>query len=123
MPNKLWCLIAVCVTAVKSHVPNKLWCLIDVCVTAVKSHVPNKLSCLIAVCVTAVKQGVSSHGKPGKVMEFYFLFPGMEKSWNLTPGFGKFLKVMEIITHPLAKLCCLVPLLNPAHQSTRVIDV
>ena len=52
-------------------------------------------------------------------MEFYFLFPGLEKSWNLTPGFGKFIKVMEIITHPLAKLCCLVPLLNPAHQSTQ----
>ena len=35
------------------------------------------------------KQGVSSHGKPGKVMQFHFLFPGLEKSWNLTPGFGK----------------------------------
>ena len=37
-------------------------------------------------------QGVSSHGKPGKVMEFHFLFPGLEKSWKLTPGFGKFIK-------------------------------
>ena len=35
-------------------------------------------------------QGVSSHGKPGNlVMEFHFVFPGLEKSWNLTPGFGK----------------------------------
>ena len=37
-------------------------------------------------------QGVSSHGKPGKVMEFHFSFPGLEKSWKLTPGFGKFIK-------------------------------
>ena len=37
-------------------------------------------------------QGVSSHGKPGKVMEFHFIFPGVEKSWKLTPGFGKFIK-------------------------------
>ena len=41
-------------------------------------------------------QGVSSHGKPGKAMEFHFLFPGLEKSWNLTLGFGKFIKVMEM---------------------------
>ena len=26
---------------------------------------------------------------PGKVMRFHFLFPGLEKSWKLTPGFGK----------------------------------
>ena len=50
-----------------------------------------------------VTQGVSSHGKPGKVMEFHFLFPGLEKSWNLTGGFGKFIKVMEIMRHPLSK--------------------
>ena len=62
------------------------------------------------------EQGVSSHGEPGKVMELHFLFPGLEKSWNLTLGFGKFLKVMEIIRHPLKKPCCAVPLLNPAHQ-------
>ena len=37
-------------------------------------------------------QGVSSHGKPGKVMEFHFFCPGLEKSWKLTPGFGKFIK-------------------------------
>ena len=37
-------------------------------------------------------QGVSSHGTPGKVMEFLFLFPGLEKSSKLTPGFGKFIK-------------------------------
>ena len=37
-------------------------------------------------------QGVSSHGKPGKVMEFHSFFPGLEKSWKLTPGFGKFIK-------------------------------
>ena len=35
----------------------------------------------------ALSQGVSSHGKPGKVMEFHFVFPGLEKSWKLTPGF------------------------------------
>ena len=40
-------------------------------------------------------QGVSSHGKPGKVMEFHFIFPGLEKSWNFTPGHGKLMKVME----------------------------
>ena len=34
-------------------------------------------------------QGVSSHGKPGKVLEFHYFFPGLEKSWKLTPGFGK----------------------------------
>ena len=33
-------------------------------------------------------QGVSSHEKPGKVMEFHYFFPGLEKSWKLTPGFG-----------------------------------
>ena len=44
-------------------------------------------------------QGVSSHGKPGKVMEFCFLFPGLEKSWNLTQGFGNFIKVMEIMRY------------------------
>ena len=43
-----------------------------------------------------ILQGVSSHGKPGKVMEFHFLFPGLEKSWKLTSGFGKFIKVLEI---------------------------
>ena len=32
-------------------------------------------------------QGVSSHVKSGKVMEFHFIFPGLEKSWKLTPGF------------------------------------
>ena len=37
-------------------------------------------------------QGVFSLGKPGKVMEFQFSFPGLEKSWKLTPGFGKFIK-------------------------------
>ena len=37
-------------------------------------------------------QGVSSHGKPGKVMEFHFVFSGLEKSWKLSPGFGKFIK-------------------------------
>ena len=37
-------------------------------------------------------QGVSSHGKPGKVMEFHFHFPGLKKSWNLTRAFGKFIK-------------------------------
>ena len=51
-------------------------------------------------------QGVSSHGKPGKVVEFNFLFPGLEKSWKLTPGFGKFIKVMEIKRHPFAKRHC-----------------
>ena len=40
---------------------------------------------------SGVMQGVSSPGKPGKVMEFHF-FPGLEKSWKLTPGFGKFIK-------------------------------
>ena len=39
-------------------------------------------------------QDGSSHGKPGKIMEFHFYFPGLEKSWKLTPGFGKFIKVM-----------------------------
>ena len=46
----------------------------------------------------------SSHGKPGKVMEFNFLFPGVEKSWNLTPGFGRLIKVMEIRRYPLIPL-------------------
>ena len=49
-------------------------------------------------------------------MEFHFLFPGLEKSWNLTPGFGKFKKVMKIIKNPLLEPHSLVPLLNPAHQ-------
>ena len=53
-----------------------------------------------------IKQGVSNHGKPEKVMEFHCLFPGLEKSWKLTTGFGKFIKVMEIKRHPLAKWCC-----------------
>ena len=35
---------------------------------------------------------VQGHGKPGKVMEFHYFFPGLEKSWTLTPGFGKFIK-------------------------------
>ena len=34
-------------------------------------------------------QGVSSDGKHGKVMEFHYFFPGLEKSWKLTPGFHK----------------------------------
>ena len=38
-------------------------------------------------------------------MEFHF-FPGLEKSWKLTPGFGKSLKVMEIKRHPFAKQHC-----------------
>ena len=65
-------------------------------------------------------QGVSSHGKPGKVVEFHFLFPGLEKSWKLTPGFEKFIKVMEIIRHPLVKPHDLVPLLNPAHPDSDI---
>ena len=36
-------------------------------------------------------------------MEFHFLFPGLERSWNLTPGFGKVIKVMEIITPETAQ--------------------
>ena len=36
-------------------------------------------------------QGVSSHGKPGKVMEFHF-FSRPGKVMELTPGFGKFIK-------------------------------
>ena len=32
-------------------------------------------------------QGVSSRGKPGNVMVFYFIFPSLEKT-----GFGKFIK-------------------------------
>ena len=67
-------------------------------------------------------QGVSSHGKPGKVMEFHFLFPGLEKSWNVTQGFGKLIKIMEIIRHPLAKHHGSFPLLNPALQN-RDIDM
>ena len=40
-------------------------------------------------------------------MEFHFFFyPDLEKSWKLTPGFGKFIKVMEIKRHPLAKWRC-----------------
>ena len=39
-----------------------------------------------------VLQGVSSHGKPGKVMELHYFFPGREMSLKLTPGFGKFIK-------------------------------
>ena len=66
--------------------------------------------------LTCYTEGVSSHGKPGKVMEFHFLFPGLEKSWNLTPGFGKFMKVMEIIWHPLAKLRGSVP-----HKTFRLV--
>ena len=49
-------------------------------------------------------------------MEVYFLVPGLKKSWSLTPGFGKFIKVMEIIKNPLAELHGLVPLLNLAHH-------
>ena len=49
-------------------------------------------------------------------MEFYLLFPGLEKSWNLTAGFGKFLKVMEIMKNPLAEPHGLIPILNPAHH-------
>ena len=30
--------------------------------------------------------------KPGKVVEFHYFVPGLEKSWKLTPGFGKFIK-------------------------------
>ena len=46
---------------------------------------------------------VSSHGKPGKVMEFHFCFPGLEKSWKLTPGFGKFIKSYgNFKRHPLS---------------------
>ena len=54
-------------------------------------------------------------------MEFHFLFSGLEKSWNLTSGFRKITKVMEIIRYPLAKLQE-VPLLNPTHQH-RDIDM
>ena len=53
----------------------------------------------------AIWQGVSRHGKPGKVMGFYF-FTCLEKSWKLTPGFWKFIKVREIKRHPLAKQHC-----------------
>ena len=47
-------------------------------------------------------------------MEFRFPFPGLEKSWNLNPGFGNFIKVMEIVRGPIAKPHSLVSLLNPA---------
>jgi len=39
----------------------------------------------------AYNQGSRGHGKPGKVMEFNFHIPGLEKSWNLM----KMTKVME----------------------------
>ena len=55
-------------------------------------------------------------------MEFHFLFPGLEKSWNLTPCFGKFIKVMEIIKNLLVEPDGLVILLYPAHQH-RDIDM
>ena len=58
------------------------------------------------ICSKIIIQGVSSQGKPGKVMEFHLFFPGLEKSWKLTPGFGKFIKVMEIKRHSLAKWHC-----------------
>ena len=72
--------------------------------------------------VSQFVQGVSGHGKPGKVMEFHFLFPGLEKSWNWTPCFGKFIKVMEIIKNLLVEPHGLVILLYPAHQH-RDIDM
>ena len=53
-------------------------------------------------------------------MEFHFLFPGLEKSWNLTLGFGKLIKVMEIIKNSLAEPHSLVPLLNPAHPDSDI---
>ena len=37
-------------------------------------------------------QGVSGSGKPGKVIELHFSFSGLEKSWKLSLGFGKFIK-------------------------------
>ena len=46
----------------------------------------------VEVLVDGLLHGVSSHGKPGEVREFHF-FPGLEKSWKLTPGFGKFIKI------------------------------
>ena len=49
-------------------------------------------------------------------------FLSQEKSWNLTPGYEKLIKVMEIIRIPLAKPHGSVPLLNPAHQH-RDIDM
>ena len=61
-------------------------------------------------------KGVSSHGKPGKVMEFQFLSLGLEKSRDLTLVFWKFIKVIGM------KLYCSVPLLNPTHQH-RDIDI
>ena len=58
-------------------------------------------------------QGVFSRGKPGKVIEFHFLFPGLEKSWKLTPGFGKLIKSHGngILSHNGA-----VPFFHPAFQ-------
>ena len=53
-------------------------------------------------------------------MEFHFLFPGLEKSWNLTLGFGKLIKVMEIIRHPLIKPHGSFCLLNPAHHHRNI---
>ena len=56
---------------------------------------------------TYLSQGVSSHGKPGKAMEFHICFPGLEKSWKLTPGFGKFIKGHgNFKRHPLVKRRC-----------------
>ena len=60
-------------------------------------------------------QGVSSHGKPGKVMEFHFLFPGLEKSWKLTPGFGKFIESHGNLKGILSRNG-VVPFFHPAFQ-------
>ena len=53
-------------------------------------HLPNCRRSLLLISFW--DWGVSSHGIPGKVMEFHYFFPGLEKSWKLTPDFGKFIK-------------------------------
>ena len=42
--------------------------------------------------------------KPGKVMEFHYFFPGLEKSWKFTPGFGKPFKPCSFQTMLLIQL-------------------
>ena len=71
------------------------------------------------ICIVGLNsqsKGVCSYGKPGKVMEFHFLFSALSKSWKLIPDFGKFIKVMEMITYHLAKPHGSIPLFNSARR-------
>ena len=76
------------------HLTGSLWCsgFLTLLVFITRGAVLVSLPIIWCTFKRFKQQGVSSHGKPGKVMEFhYFFFQAWEKSWKLTPDFGKYI--------------------------------